>query len=185
MKKLIFILTFLLSIGLATKDLSAKGNKGIDDGDLVIYTGVGYGLMGMYADMVIPPLSVGIDYCVKFGGKHPVTFGGMFGFAQSEYVSFSTTYTYNYYIAGFRGAYHFTEMVKVDGLDLYAGMMIGYNIVDWAISGASAWGYTAGGSYVIWGVYGGVRYYFTDNIGVYAEGGYGVGFVNAGLAFKL
>jgi len=41
----------------------------------------------MYSAMVKSPLSVGFDYCVKFGGENPVTFGAEFGFGVG-YVRF-------------------------------------------------------------------------------------------------
>ena len=91
---------------------------------------------------------------------------------------------------GLRGAYHFNEFVKIDKLDLYAGLMLGYNIASETFSSTDPsrtniayYGSSYGG--FAYSFFGGARYRFTDNIGVFGELGYGISILNIGLNIKF
>ncbi|NUN11976.1 hypothetical protein HUU53_05030, partial [Candidatus Micrarchaeota archaeon] len=92
---------------------------------------------------------------------------------------------WNYTVIGVRGAWHYTEL-NHEKIDVYAGVMASYNIVDYSYesSGFSAtsdsYSNSLGGS-----VFAGGRYYFTNNIAAFVEIGYGATFFNAGIAFKF
>jgi len=67
--------------------------------------------------------------------------------------------------------------------------MIGYYIVsntyddnfdDWYTSN-----YDASSSFMAYGFYGGARYFFNPKMAVYAELGYGFGYLNLGISYKL
>ena len=40
-------------------------------------------------------------------------------------------------------------------------------------------------NYFLGGAYGGIRYYFTDFFGVFAELGYGIGYITGGVCFRF
>jgi hypothetical protein len=74
----------------------------------------------------------------------------------------------------------------VDKLDTYTGLMIGYRILSHSYFGAyddnDYSGLTSG---LQWSLFIGGRYYFKENIAVMLELGYGVAFINLGVALKF
>ena len=132
---------------------------------------------------------LGFEYGVKVHPKVPLTFGGIFGYAQSDYtLSVAGTdyeWVYHYFIIGFRSAYHFTELFDIEKLDVYAVFMIGYSVVDVEEPKLYPGTYKAKGGYFTGGVYAGIRYYFTNVFGLWLEAGYGFGHIKGGLAFKF
>ncbi|HEY4612247.1 MAG TPA: hypothetical protein VII11_04635, partial [Bacteroidota bacterium] len=87
---------------------------------------------------------------------------------------------------GGRGAYHFLDLFKDSKIDSYAGLTVGYNIVSWKEVGTPVGvTYSASGSYLIYGLHAGLRYYFNDKLAVQGEIGYGLGLLNLGIAYKL
>jgi len=90
-----------------------------------------------------------------------------------------------YFLLGARAAYHLKlESPKIDP---YGGIMLGYNIVTY--QEPSGWDpyydYSGGSSYLMYGFYGGARYFFNPKMAVYAELGYGFGYLNLGISYKL
>ncbi len=85
-------------------------------------------------------------------------------------------------LLGARGALHYQF---VDKLDTYAGLMLGYQIVSSSEYGKYIGNYTHSGSAVGYGLYVGARYFFTENIGAFAELGYGVAALDLGVTFKF
>lgn len=86
-----------------------------------------------------------------------------------------------------RCAYHFD--FGIDKMDVYAGVGAGvyvYNRKYTSSNPFDTYVHTSGGS-VDGGhyVFGGIRYYFTDAFGVYAEVGHGLTALNGGFAFKF
>ncbi len=91
-------------------------------------------------------------------------------------------FKYTYIIAGARASYHFD--FGVEKLDPYLGAMLGYNVATVTNpSGYAGPPVTAGG--IAYGGHVGARYYFSSKIGAFAEAGYGVANLTAGLAFKF
>ncbi|MDR0364532.1 MAG: hypothetical protein LBH92_05910 [Bacteroidales bacterium] len=91
-------------------------------------------------------------------------------------------WNYNYYVLGARGAFHYQFVKK---LDTYGGLMLGYSIAtaSWAGDGESVG--TPSGSAFSYSLYIGARYLFKPRLGVYAEAGYGISYLSAGITFKL
>lgn len=83
----------------------------------------------------------------------------------------------------FRGAYHFD--FNIDKMDVYAGVGAGFSFVssekydDATITGSSS--SVRGEQYI----FAGIRYYFNNNLGVYAELGEGFMLANGGLVLKF
>lgn len=86
-----------------------------------------------------------------------------------------------------RAAYHFE--LGVEKMDVYAGIGGAVHIITDKYSTDNPFdpiyndkrGSVSGGP----SVFGGIRYYFNNNIGVYAEAGYGLSAVNGGFVFKF
>ena len=97
-------------------------------------------------------------------------------------------WSYSYIFIGGRGEYHFDKSelkIQNDNLDLYAGLTLGFNIVTVSEPNIVTGGYSAQGSYFLFGLHIGGRYYFSQNIGAFLELGYGVGYITGGVSFKL
>ena len=134
--------------------------------------------------MDIPAISVGYQ-----AGLHKnFSVGGIVGYSSStygySYLNSNYEWKYSYIIIGARGEYHFTE-VDLDNTDLYGGVTIGYNIVSVSEPSGTIYGYSAEGSYFLYGFHVGGKYYFSPTVGGFLELGYGVGYIIAGVTFKL
>jgi len=167
-------------------------------GDQNVSAGIGFGMAGLYGKSSLPPISASYETALSaLEGKLSV--GGLVGIAgSSEEYSYTTyagtwpniylttaswKYKYTYIIIGVRGAYH---LPLIDNVDTYGGLMLGYNIVTESTEGTTwAGASSASGSYLSIGAFVGGRYYFTPKLGAYAELGYGIGFLNVGVTYKL
>src|SRR5690606_13999484 len=133
-----------------------------------------------------PASSASIDHGVwDVGGPGVMSLGGYVGNTGYKYTSGNYTYKWNYMVLGARGAYHYNGLTTVTNLDVYGGAMLGYNIVKNSSDGddmamANNYGSGIGLSGCL-----GSRWFFSDNIGAYAELGYGVSVLNVGLTFKF
>ena len=155
-------------------------NVGIGIGS-TLYTGVGY-------TGGLPPLSASFEYGVTELGPGVLGVGGYFGISTHKWESSAggSTYGWKYsnIIIGARGNYHYNFVEK---LDTYAGMMLGYNIVNSKAIGNLPiyYDYSVNASSFVWSIYVGGRYYFTDSFAAMLELGYGIAWLNIGVAFKL
>ncbi|MDR3336265.1 MAG: hypothetical protein LBT16_03575 [Treponema sp.] len=142
--------------------------------------------------MGIPPISVSADF--KLPIQLPITIGGTaalstWGYETSAGIPNSEIkVTYTNIGFGVRGQYHFNFLKN---LDAYAGLTLGYVIQTADVKYGSAYGNIgkpayAGISFFLFGANIGARYFFTKNIGVYAELGYsGLQIASAGLSLKF
>lgn len=81
-----------------------------------------------------------------------------------------------------RAAYHFE--FDVPKMDFYAGLQAGVYISNiYAYNPVKEQFETR--VYPTGGAFAGIRYYFTDAFGVYAEAGYGLGALNGGMVFAF
>ena len=168
-------------------NLNAEYPTAFQPGEKIVQAGLGFGMMGVYGDVVIPPISLSIDMAKEIEG-YPISYGAIIGLAKSEYGYSSWTgdkWAYTYFLIGARAAYHLK--LESDKIDPYGGLMLGYNIVSFNEPSGwdPSWNYSGGDSYLMYGFYGGARYFFNPNMAVYAELGYGFGYLNLGLSFKL
>lgn len=180
MKKLFSIL-FVVAI-CAGISFGQGYRKGVNN----LNIGIGFGdVAGGYGTSSLPPISVGY----QIGIEDKISVGGIVGYSSSTYDfggwgGTNYEWTYTYIIIGARGEYHLLE--ASNPFDVYGGVTLGYNIVSVSEpSGFSGYGYTAGASYLFYGVHAGARYAFSPSFGAFAELGYGLGIVNVGVNFKL
>lgn len=156
-------------------------------GDMLASVGIGYGHAGIYGSMDFPPISVGLQY----GIEDKISVGGILGYSSSSDSwgsgDYGWDYTYSYIFIGARGEYHFLE--NSSNIDAYGGVTLGYDIVSSSVESHGtgySWGSSsASGSYALWGLHIGARYYFNPKVSAFAELGYGVSYFTVGCAFKL
>ena len=166
-----FILFAAILFG--SQKVSAQAfNKGNFDINAGIGVGGSFGL----------PIGLSADY----GVSDKISIGAYAGYASTtEELLPGIKWKYTYIIVGARGAYHFA---LADNLDTYAGLLLGYNAATVTFDGVSSSAFggitpTAGG--LAWSGFLGGRYRFTDNIGIFAELGYGIAILQAGVNFKF
>jgi len=146
--------------------------------------GLGLGGTAFAGDMTIPPISA--SYEVGFTDK--ISGGGYLAYAGSEHKHWMGwgTWSYTNIIIGARASYHFYSKDKID---VYGGLMIGYNIVSSSYKANDGYNDyfrdSPSGSALIYSIFGGARYYFSDSFGAFAELGYGISNLTIGVTFKF
>ena len=127
-----------------------------------------------------------------------ISFGASFehGFTDAisagvfvDYSSYNNNIDYGYKLnvvyVGVRGSYHFAKLLNlgIPKLDPYAGVSVGYYDFNYSFTGDP---YPAAHANTVFaGVHAGARYMFSDNVGGFAEVGYGVSVLQVGLSFKF
>lgn len=188
--KIKHILSALLIVALAFGAVKPAQSQEFSKGDKVLNLGLGLGTAlysGVGYKMSIPPVSASFEVGVKDDlGIGNLGIGGYLGIAGSkyEYSSYfgnTSSWKYTYVVIGARGSYHFKDIA--DKFDLYAGLMPYYAIVSY--SGDEVAGYNPSSSFMSISIYGGARYYFSDKFAAMAELGWGVSYLNLGVALKF
>jgi hypothetical protein len=184
MKKLLIVLAFL-SVALfvnaqEVEPMFVKGDKVANIG-----LGLGSGLSSYYKTS-IPPISLSAEYGIadEIFEKGSVGVGAYLGFATYSWRS-SYSYRQSRVYLGPRGSFHYP---LVDKLDTYVGLSLGLHYYSYKYND-DYYDYYDNyddfniGLYSYW--FAGARYYFTDNLAVMAEVGYGITYLNIGVSFKL
>ncbi len=124
-------------------------------------------------------------------GPGVISLGGYLGYKSLRYKSVIFPYTYdwrwNYTILGVRGGYHYEF---ADNLDTYGGLMLAYYAVNFRDKSFGETGYPyiytgASASGFDLSIYLGGRYYFSDHFAALLELGYGIAYLNLGVAYKF
>ena len=166
-----------------------------EKGTNVVSAGIGLGgHFGSYTyGSQTPGLSVQYERGIwDVGGPGVISLGGYAGIKSYKYSGSSGGYHFdekwNYTVIGARSAYHYNALNN-DKFDVYGGLMLSYNILSYKYSdnsGSSVFkGSGSYGSNLGFSAFVGGRYLFTDNIGAFAELGYGVSYLTLGVAFKF
>lgn len=147
---------------------------------LTVGIGGGYGI----------PVSLQYERGVyNINNKMSIGVGGLVGYGgKSSSVASLGKWRYSNFLLGARGAWHYTGVKK---LDLYAGLMLGYDVAsakftwqDESLKNNYPEPTTSAGGF-LWSAYVGARYYFTKNFGINAELGYGMAYLNLGIVYKF
>lgn len=158
-------------------------------GDRVLNLGLGFGTTlysGSYYKSQVPPLSASFEVGVAdqiIDDKGVIGVGGYLGYSSYKYEYNNWGWKYSNLIIGVRGNFHYP---LVDNLDTYTGLLLGYNISsasEFGTSIGSDYNASSGGLVASWFI--GGRYYFKENLAAMLELGYGVTFLNFGVAFKF
>lgn len=163
-------------------------NTTFNEGDKVLNLGIGFGstlYSGSYYTNRIPPVSASFEVGVKdelFDENSSLGIGGYLGYTGAKWDYMNYGWSYTSIIAGARGALHYQF---VDNLDTYTGLMLGYNIVSSKSHGTAGNISNSVGSGLTFSWILGGRYYFNDNLAGLLELGYGVAYLNVGIALKI
>ncbi len=188
---------FLIALAILAAGFSAVAQESMfNKDDKVVNIGIGIGstlYTGSYYSTRIPPVSLSVEYGLIENlldvEDLNIGIGGYLGLSSSQYkyswIGGNYGWNYTYIILGGRGALHYPLTEK---LDTYTGLMVGPNIVissefgDWGDGANTS---SAASSGLIYAYYFGARYYFKDNLAIMGELGYGISYLNLGIAFKL
>ncbi len=153
--------------------LSLSYAQSYEKGDNLLNIGVGFG--GGFG------MPIGLSFEHGFSDK--ISAGAYLGYASTSEDFGVAKWKWTYGLAAARASYHFD--FNVENLDPYLGVILGYNYAkgEWSSGGSGAFSPSAGG--VVYGGHAGARYYLSSKFAVFAEVGYGLGNLNAGVAFKL
>lgn len=164
--------------------LSLNAQNTFNKGDNVLNLGLGLGstlYTGAYYSSSIPPISASYEVGIKdelFDENSSLGVGGYLGYSSSNYRFSGNSSGFSNFILGARGSVHYQF---IDQLDTYAGLMLGYRIVSWQNDGFGS----AASSGFASAFYLGGRYYFSETFAGMLELGYGIAYLNIGVALKL
>ena len=174
MKKVFAIVLFLLMANLSQAQSFEKGRN---------YIHFGFGAGPSHSRSVN---SLGYNYGLNIGiiagyergiteklGIGRIGVGGLIG---QSFQSLNSSWIPTTSLVA-RAAYHFD--FNIDKMDVYAGIGAGVNIASGKYKNFSS------NSLVQPNLFAGIRYYFTSEMAVYGELGYGVSSINIGLVYRF
>lgn len=155
----------------------------LNENSLLVHAGVGLGGYGYAYGTGTPILSVSLEKGMQRLGPGYIGIGGYAGFKTSGY-NFGDGYRWRYtdILIAARGAYH-PDFAHSEKLDTYGGISLGVDLYNFSSND----GVLDNSSHVnvIYGLYFGGRYMFSESFGAYGELGYGLGYLNLGVVLKL
>lgn len=177
MKKILSTLIVIAILSVTSHSAFAQYDKG----DKLLNVGIGLG--SYYGGGV----AVGAAY--EYGITDFISVGAQADFYTWGY-NFGSGYNYRYTFLPIaaRGSYHFGKLFlrNLPQLDLYGGVALGYYISSYKDNTGYSGIYNDGyGGKVLFGLYGGGRYYFKPKIAGFAEVGYNVTPLKVGITFKF
>ncbi|MCX6273371.1 MAG: hypothetical protein NTU44_19555 [Bacteroidetes bacterium] len=184
----------------------SKGGSSFDQGNIVISAGYGfpnltksvYKAYSSYLDYKVTgtgPIHVKVEYGITESFGIGLSVNNVSTKVSWQDEGYDTAFNPVKYESGFkfhaiafnvRGNYHF---IREDNLDLYAGLGLGYNSSksEYYTNDPYSLGNLTISALIPLGLEFsvGIRYYFTDNIGVYMEVGAAKSIIQGGLAIKI
>jgi outer membrane protein W len=128
--------------------------------------------------------NIGIGLCIGYS-----TYGATWNYSSLGLGSYDYKYSWNTLSIMARGTYHF-DMSRRSKFDPYVGVGLGYR--NYSFKWTSSDPDFSEANYNIslgipfgFQLFGGARYMFNDNVGAYAEVGYGISVANAGLTLAF
>lgn len=173
---------FAVSLFFCASIDSAKAQTPFTKESKIIHAGFGlggYGFGSCYSSL--PVVNFSYDQGLIDGlGIGNLGVGGIIGVKRYTYDCFGTNFSLNRIFIGARGHYHF-DFVNSEQFDFYVGAQAG--VFFWTGDRDSNFG--SYGTSLLPGAFAGINYWFTPNIGIYGEAGYGLGLLNGGLAISF
>ena len=150
--------------------------QNFEKGDKALNVGIGLGWSStVYSLSPIPSFNASFEAgIVDIPNVGVIGAGGFAGFRVSSYTG--GVYT-NTSLAA-RGIFHF-QFFDTGNFDLYAGVNAGFGF--WRYSDDSFWN----DSYLVDDVFVGARWMKNNKFGFFAEAGYGVSYLKAGITLKF
>ncbi len=126
--------------------------------------------------------SFGFAANAEYGIQENIGVGAFFGYSgyKQNILTAEASYT-NILVLGSVN-YH-QDFLKIQNLDTWAAVSLGYNVASVSLKPSLPISPSAGG--FVWGVTANARYYFTQNLALVASAGYGLGYLQVGLDYKL
>lgn len=153
---------------------SVNAQAAFEKGDKALNIGIGLGDSYGEDFTIIPAVNGSFEVgIIDIPNVGVIGVGGFAGFKFAPYSYYNYTHTA---LAG-RAAFHF-QFFDTGNFDLYAGLSTGYEF--WAYSD-----YYANGSDILFEEFVGARWMKKDNFGFFAELGYGVSSIKAGITMKF
>lgn len=180
MKKTVFVILAIFTA------MGAYAQQPFQEGTTMANLGIGVGSNLGGLGNARPAISIAVDHGFwAVGGPGVISLGGYVGNTGYRYNGSGYASKWNYIVVGVRGAYHYNGFESIPELDLYGGLMLAYNIVNYSYEGSGTpISNNYGSGLGLTGFVGG-RYLFSDNFGVFAELGYGVSSLNVGVTYKF
>ncbi len=172
----------LLSLSAVAQEASSEASS--SSGNLVFLKSGDLVFGGRVALGGVAGASFGFAANAEYGVSDNIGLGAFFGYSGYEQPFFTATASYTNILVLGSVNYH-QDFLKIQNLDTWAAASLGYNVASVAIkpqlSGIP--NPTVGG--FVWGVTANARYYFTSNLAVAVSAGYGLGYLQVGLDYKL
>jgi hypothetical protein len=136
-------------------------------GDKLLNVGVG---VNSYYNGGIP-----LGASLEVGITDEISVGAGFDFLSYNQIITGSKYRFTALYIGFRGSYHFNELLNLDvkELDVYGGGGLGFRNFAWRDSFRGTSLGNAYGNGLFLGIHIGARYYFAPNVGAFLEVGAG------------
>ena len=169
----------LLAFTFAAFQTNAQGpmSKGVK----VVQAGVAMGgWSGIYTSetpIINGTFMIGIKD--NFGAGN-LSVGGQVGYKGAKW----DTWTFNYTFVAGRAAWH-PYFIKSDKIDVYGGVSLGLYHLAWDAGADDAYIEDLSTTAAAFSIFLGGRYEISEQFGVYAELGAGLGVLNAGVAYKF
>ncbi len=130
------------------------------------------------------PIGVSYEQGILEVGEAVVTVGGYVGFESSKDSYAVYSWKRSQIAITLLGNYYLKPMV--DKLDLYAGLRLGYRNISskYVYEDGSSIKYDWGSPFC-YSFHIGANYWFSDSFAVNAELGYGIAYLNVGVAYKF
>ena len=186
MKKLtkLSVLVIAMAIFLSQSTVKAQAFK---NGDTVGNLGFGFGWYDYgYGTTSLPAFSLSLEKGIMdLTNIGPLSLGGIVGIKHATYAWASNyDWSWNDIIIAARGAIHY-DLFKVSKLDTYGGVALGVRIESKSYYTTDYVKLSSSHTYVLFALYVGGRYYFSDKLAGFGELGYGLGYLTLGLSYKF
>lgn len=178
-RKLLITCVAIMSIGVAQA-------QNFRLNDQVINVGLGFGSYhygSSYYHLSVPPLSVSFEKGIRDNifDKGVLGIGAMAGFSSHTYEWGNYSSRLTSLFVGGRGIVHY-PIIEDNKIDTYGGLMLGLHYSSFDDNNNIL---PSVGTGLGWSLFIGGRYYFTEQLGGMLELGYGLTYLNLGLALKL
>lgn len=196
-KGMILCTSIMLLVLFSTVTYNANGQKPTDPmtpGTWTINFGIGPGI-SYYSGYSLgfgPGFQVAAERGMWQLGPGVLTLGGELGFSyfwwNHNYITYNYKYSWTTFVISPRSAYHYGW--KVPGLDTYGGVAFGIRIVSFHATYPTGYPheymtYNPAAVGFFPGIFVGGSYFFNPQIGINAELGYNITWVQIGMVFKL
>ena len=186
MKNLLIAFTLILFFSFLPQQIQAQ--TCFDKGTFTLSPGIGIGYYGYYGSYT--SLSVPIIVSAEYHFTDMVS-GGIF-LSRSNYKHSNYSWTYTGF--GIRGSFHWNLLLekwtggdwKTDKFDLYTAAVAGYEIANVSRFDGYTGNVGTSSNRLIPGIVAGARWYFIDNVAVFAEVGNGfVSYLTGGITIRI